>query len=123
MTDVAAWNALAKLHHLNEVEVVQLMTCTPVVLLHQWQLDEAAASVREHHHARRHDALVNVLCILLRAELQPALLPSSLVLATLMVALEREERATPEMAVAVRLARVLACKLERVYQFSKSFSK
>ena len=45
----------------------------------------------------------------------------TLAVATLCVGLEREEAVTPGMAVAVRLARVLACKLEQVYAFSKSF--
>ena len=123
MADVAAWHALAQLHHLNEVEILQLMTCVPVVLSHQWQMDDAAASLQGYHVGSNHEQLTNVLCVLLRAEMRPALSCSSLSMATLMVALECEEKATADMAVAVRLARVLACKLERVFKFSDSFQK
>ena len=115
------WQELAKVYHLHQVELVQLIACTPVLLQHQWQMDAAAASIRQHHLEREHEQLVNVLCILVRAELRPELCASTLSLATLMVALQFEEAGTTGMAVAVRLARVLACKLERVYQFSKAF--
>ena len=125
MAEVAKkdWQALAKVYHLHQVELSQLIDCTPVHLLHQWEMDEAAYSLREHHLARDHVQLVNVLCILGRAEMQSDLSPTALSVAALMLALEREESVSSGMAVAVRLARMLACKLERQYQFSKSFSK
>ncbi len=123
MADVAAWNALAKLHDLNAFEVSELMTCTPTLIAHQHQLDDAADSVAEAQAECNHERLNKVLCVLLRAELCPHLRCGALSLATLSIALEREERITPNMAVAVRLARVLACKLERVYTFARLFQE
>ena len=121
MTDVKAWHALAKLHHLNAFEVEELMTCVPTRIAHQHQLDAAAHSVREARAEGDHERLSKVLCVLLRAELCPRLSCGALSVATLSVGLEREERVTPDMAVGVRLARVLACKLERVYTFARLF--
>lgn len=123
MADVAAWHALAKLHHLNELEVARLMTCTPVAITQQRRLDAAAVDIREAHLERDHERLAQTFCELLRADLAPRLGCGALCLATLMVALERDEGLTPDMAVGVRLARVLSCKLERVYAFSKLFKE
>jgi hypothetical protein len=121
MTDVDAWRALAKLHHLNAIEVDALKSCLPTLVAEQRQLDDAAHSIRTAHGERNHERLSKLLCVLLRADLAPVLSCGALAVATLCVGLEREEVVTPGMAVAVRLARVLACKLERVYAFSKSF--
>ena len=123
MADVQAWNALAKLHDLNAFEVETLMTCVPTRIAHQHQLDDAAHSVRLAHAERNHEQLSKVLCVLLRAELSPRLSCGALSVATLSVGLAREERVTADMAVAVRLARVLACKLERVYTFARLFQE
>lgn len=123
MVDVAAWHALAELHHLDELEILQLRTCTPVAITHQRQLDDAAFGIREAHLQRDHTRLAKAFCVLLRAELAPVLGCGAACLATLTVALERDEGLTPDMAMAVRLARVLSCKLERVYAFSKSFKE
>jgi len=123
MADVQAWNALAKLHDLNAFEVETLMTCAPTRIAHQHQLDDAARSVREARAEGDHERLSKVLCVLLRAELCPRLICGTLSVATLSLGLEREERVTPDMAVAVRLARVLACKLERVYTFARLFQE
>ena len=117
------WQALAQVYHLHQVELLQLIDCTKVHLVDQWEMDEAAYSLREHYMARDHEKLVNVLCILGRAEMCSDLSPAALSVAALMVALQREESVSSGMAVAVRLARMLACKLERQYQFSKLFSK
>jgi hypothetical protein len=123
MVDVSAWNALAQLHSLNEIDVEQLMSCTPAVIAHQWQLDAAANSIREARLECDHEQLAKALCVLLRAELLPSLCCGAVCVQVLTIALLCDHGATPDMAVAVRLARVLSCKLERVYSFSKCFKK
>ena len=123
MTDVAAWQALGNQHGVTYDELVQVMTCRPAKIDEEWQLRDAAACIREAHSADDSVLLTDALCILLRAEISPTLCCAAVCEETLMVALERDEETPIDMSVAVRLARMLACKLERVFNFSAHFAK
>ena len=123
MTDVEAWQALGHQHGVSYDELVQVMTCRPAKIDEDWQLRDAAKCIREAHAAGDSVLLTDALCILLRAEISSTLCCASVCEETLMVALERDEDTTVDMSVAVRLARMLACKLERIFHFSARFSK
>ena len=123
MVDVAAWQALGNQHGVTYDELVQVMTCRPAKIDEEWQLRDAAACIREAHSSGDSVLLTDALCILLRADISPTLCCAAVCEETLMVALERDEETTIDMSVAVRLARMLACKLERVFNFSAHFAK
>ena len=123
MTDVEAWQALGHQHGVSYDELVQVMTCRPAKIDQDWQLRDAAACIREAHTKGDSVLLTDALCIVLRAEISPTLCCAAVCEETLMVALERDEDTTIDMSVAVRLARMLACKLERVFKFTTHFAK
>ena len=123
MVDVAAWQALGHQHNVSYDELVQVMTCRPAKIDQDWQLSDAAKCIREAHAAGNSVLLTDALCVLLRAEISSTLCCAAVCEETLMVALERDEDTTIDMSVAVRLARMLACKLERIFHFSAHFSK
>jgi len=123
MVDVAAWQALGNQHGVTYDELVQVMTCRPARIDEEWQLSDAAKCIREAHATGDSVLLTDALCILLRAEISPTLCCASVCEETLMVALERDEETTIDMSVAVRLARMLACKLERVFKFTAHFAR
>tara|TARA_X000001036_G_scaffold199102_1_gene187347 strand:+ start:3579 stop:3974 length:396 start_codon:yes stop_codon:yes gene_type:complete len=123
MTDVEAWQALGHQHGVSYDELVQVMTCRPAKIDQDWQLRDAAACIREAHTKGDSVLLTDALCILLRAEISPTLCCAAVCEETLIVALERDEDTTIDMSVAVRLARMLACKLERVFKFTAHFAK
>jgi hypothetical protein len=110
--DDDGWVSLADVHALTETEVQQLMDCTAMVVDSSWQLVVIGAQMRQADDERRTDRLARLLCVLIRAEVAEGVDTSPLEDTTLRVALRCEDVVPPEMASCVRLARVLACKLD-----------
>ena len=110
--DDDGWVSLADVHALTETEVQQLMDCTAMVVDSSWQLVVIGAQMRQADDERQTDRLARLLCVLIRAEVAEGVDTSPLEDTTLRVALRCEDVVPPEMASCVRLARVLACKLD-----------
>jgi len=112
LDDDDGWASLADVHALTEAEVQQLMDCAAMVVDASWQVVVLAAQMQQADSERRTDRLARLLCLLVRAEFDEGVDTAPLEETTLRVALRCEEVVAPEMASCVRLARVLACKLD-----------
>ena len=112
LDDDDGWESLADVHALTETEVEQLMGCAAMVVDASWQVVVIAAQMRQADGECRTDRLARLLCLLIRSEIAEGVDTAPLDDTTLRVALRCEEVVPPEMASCVRLARVLACKLD-----------
>lgn len=112
LDDDDGWRSLADVHALTETEVAQLMGCAAMVVDASWQVVVIAAQMRQADGECRVDRLARLLCLLIRAEIAEGVDTAPLDDTTLRVALRCEDVVPPEMASCVRLARVLACKLD-----------
>jgi hypothetical protein len=110
--DDDGWVSLADVHALTETEVQQLMGCEAMVVDASWQVVVIDAQMKRADVEHRTDRLARLLCLLIRAEVAEGVDTSPLEETTLRVALRCEEVVSPDMASCVRLARVLACKLD-----------
>ena len=112
--DPVSWQGLAELHALADAEVEQLMGCRVVRVDETWQAELVAAQLREAHEAGDAGRLAGLLCTMVRAEIAEGVVTRPFEETTLRVALGCEERSSAAMASCVRLARLLACKLDAV---------
>lgn len=113
-TNDVGWKGLADLHALADVEIEQLMSCRVVRVDETWQAEVVAAQLCEAHAAGDADRLAHLLCLLVRAEIADDAATRALESITLRVALRCEDAVPAVMASCVRLARLLACKLDDV---------
>lgn len=112
LDDDDGWESLADVHALTETEVAQLMGCAAMVVDESWQVVVIAAQMRQADYESRADRLARLLCLLVRAEIAEGVDTAPLEDTTLRIALRCEDATSLEMAACVRLARVLACKLD-----------
>ena len=112
--DRVSWQGLAELHALADAEVEQLMGCRVARVDETWQAEQVAAQLREAHAAGDAGRLAGLLCTMARAEIAEGVVTRPFEETTLRVALGCEERSSAAMASCVRLARLLACKLDAV---------
>lgn len=112
LDDDDGWRSLADVHALTGTEVGQLMNCAAMVVDESWQVVVIAAQMRQADGECRMDRLARLLCLLIRAEIAEGVDTASLDDPTLRIALRCEDVVSLEMASCVRLARVLACKLD-----------
>jgi hypothetical protein len=112
LDDDDGWESLADVHALTETEVGQLMGCAAMVVDASWQVVVIAAQMQQADGELRTDRLARLLCLLIRAEIAEGVDTAPLEDTTLRIALRCEDAASLEMASCVRLARVLACKLD-----------
>lgn len=110
--DDDGWVSLAEVHALTETEVHRLMGCAAMVVDESWQVVAIDAQMKRADVEHQTDRLARLLCLLIRAEVVEGIDTSPLEDTTLRVALRCEEVVPPDMASCVRLARVLACKLD-----------
>ena len=110
--DDDGWVSLADVHALTETEVQQLMGCEAMVVDASWQVAVIGAQVWQADAEHETGRLARLLCLLIRAEVAEGIDTSPLEETTLRVALRCEELVPPDMVSCVRLARVLACKLD-----------
>lgn len=107
-----AWDGLAKAHKLHPVEVELLMSCKVVHVEEFWQVEVVRAKLQEAHDGDDTEQITKLLCSLVRATVMPGVCTGPLADITLRIALRQEECVSLPMASCVRLARVLACKLD-----------
>lgn len=112
--DRVSWQGLADLHALADAEVEQLMKSRVVRVDETWQAELVAAQLHEANVAGDTDRLAGLLCIVARAEIVEGVDTRAFEEVTLRIALRREECDSVQMASCVRLARLLACKLDAV---------
>lgn len=112
LDDDDGWASLADVHALSQAEVAQLMGCAAMVVDESWQVVVIDAQMRQADSECRTDRLARLLCLLVRAEIAEGVDTAPLDHTTLRIALQCEDVVPPDMASCVRLARVLACKLD-----------
>tara|TARA_Y100000739_G_scaffold224636_1_gene229373 strand:+ start:321 stop:758 length:438 start_codon:yes stop_codon:yes gene_type:complete len=113
--DDIGWQSLAEVHALDDVEIEQLMCCRVVRVDEQWQIELLASQLRSADTGCEATRLMRLLCMLVRAEMTTGgVSTAALDDVTLRIALREESDVSLVMASCVRLARVLACKLDAV---------
>ena len=106
------WGGLAKVHQLNSAEVELLVSCRVVQVEELWQVEVVRAKLQEAYDGDDTEQMTKLLCSLIRAIVVPGVSTLPLEDVTLRIALRQEESVSLPMASCVRLARVLACKLD-----------
>ena len=108
------WAAFGTMHNLAIRDVESLMMCRQIALTEDAHLallrNQLQSAITERDHARVH----NVLCLLIRAKIEVDDDVAALALVVLGLALRNDEKAVGTEAVCVRLARVLAVKLDEL---------
>lgn len=100
------------MHKLNSIEIELLMSCRVVEVDELWQVEVVHSKLQEAYDGDDHEQMTKLLCSLIRAIFVPGVSTQPLEDVTLRIALRQEERVSLPMASCVRLARVLACKLD-----------
>ena len=103
---------LSESHALASGEIEQLMRCSVVRVQDTSQIELLAKQLRATLQAHGVDRLQQLLCLLVRAEIAAGVETKALGPPTLRLALRHEQHVSSLMASCVRLARVLACKLD-----------
>lgn len=111
-SEVERWGGLAEAHALLPVEIELLMSCKVVQMEEAWQVEAVRRELQEAYDGDDTQQITKLLCSLVRAVVAPALITTPLGDVTLRIALREEERVSLPMASCVRLARLLACKLD-----------
>tara|TARA_B110000208_G_C11314110_1_gene263611 strand:- start:79 stop:456 length:378 start_codon:yes stop_codon:yes gene_type:complete len=106
------WGGLASAHALLPMEIELLMSCKVVEIDERWQVEVVQSKLQEAYDADDTEQITKLLCSLVRAVVAPQLSTAPLEDVTLRIALRQEERVSLPMASCVRLARLLACKLD-----------
>tara|TARA_X000001036_G_scaffold257049_1_gene239071 strand:- start:93 stop:494 length:402 start_codon:yes stop_codon:yes gene_type:complete len=122
-TEPNGWHLLAKRHELQPVEIALLMSCKVVEIDEAWQVEAMRAMLEEAYDAEDTVRITKLLCSLVRAVFSPRVFTSPLEEVTLRIALECEERVSLPMESCVRLARVLACKLDALCGLSQIYAE
>lgn len=112
--DDIGWQSLADVHALEDEEIEHLMRCKVVQIRDDWQIDLVASQLRNTDNDGDATRLRRLLCMLVRAEIREHIATSALDDVTLRIALREVEHVSGPMASCVRLARLLACKLDAV---------
>jgi len=93
-------------------EVELLMSCKVVQIDEGWQMEVVGSKLQEAYQGNDTEQITKLLCSLVRAVVSPKLSITPLEDVTLRIALRQEECVSLPMASCVRLARLLACKLD-----------
>ena len=112
--DDIGWQSLADVHALEDEEIEHLMRCKVVHIRDDWQVDLVASQLRSTDNDGDAVRLRRLLCMMVRAEIRERVATTALDDVTLRIALREVEHVPDPMASCVRLARVLACKLDAV---------
>lgn len=112
--DDDCWHGLAELHSLKSVEIRLLMSCRVVRVCKTSAVEVIAWKLRASYTNNDANELQRLLCLLIRAEIADGVETRCLESLTLGIALRCEDSVSVVMASSVRLARLLACKLDAV---------
>lgn len=111
-SEAERWGGLAEAHELLPPEVELLMNCKVVQIDEGWQMEIVGSKLQEAYRDDDTEQITKLLCSLVRAVVSPNLSITPLEDVTLRIALRQEECVSLPMASCVRLARLLACKLD-----------
>ena len=106
------WGGLAEAHELRPIEIELLRSCKVVQIAELWQMELVRSKLQEAYDGDDAEQITKLLCSLVRAVVEPSVSTRGLGDVTMRIALRREERVSMPMSSCVRLARVLACKLD-----------
>lgn len=106
------WQEVGALHALAYHDVLLLMSCREAHLTENWQAEIVRCKLEEARAADKPRSEEELLCFLIRAQVDPRVDLNGLGAIVLERAMCDEERAGPREAGCVRLARVLAVKLD-----------
>ena len=106
------WGGLAETHELRPIEIALLRSCKVVQIAELWQMELVRSKLQEAYDGDDAEQITKLLCSLVRAVVEPSVSTRGLGDVTMRIALRREERVSMPMSSCVRLARVLACKLD-----------
>tara|TARA_B100000795_G_scaffold155605_1_gene116745 strand:- start:3420 stop:3806 length:387 start_codon:yes stop_codon:yes gene_type:complete len=113
--ETTTWQELANIHALNDYEIENLMSCRPSEIVEMWQMSIVSQKLLKAYTEKNNDDLIDLLCILTRANIG-VVVSKKIVDTVFRIALVQEDRVSLPMASCVRVARVLACKLDRLGQ-------
>lgn len=94
------------------IEIELLRSCKVVQIAELWQMELVRSKLQEAYDGDDAEQITKLLCSLVRAVVEPSVSTRGLGDVTMRIALRREERVSMPMSSCVRLARVLACKLD-----------
>ncbi len=110
--EIDGWSGLAEAHELQPIDVELLMSCKVVQIDALWKMEFVCSKLQEAYEGDDAEQITKLLCSLVRAVVEPGVTTRSLEDVTLRIALRPEECVSLPMSSCVRLARVLACKLD-----------
>lgn len=113
------WAALGSLHCLQYYDVESLMSCRQIMLSESWHVVILKERLEDAITKRDFETAEMYLCLLIRAEMETDVGCSGLGVVVLQLALRNESAAGLAEAMCVRLARVLAVKLDKLRQINK----
>lgn len=116
---LGGWGGLAEAHELQPIEIEWLMSCKVVQIAELWQMEFVRDKLQEAYDGDDAEQITKLLCSLVRAVVEPGVSTKGLGDVTMRIALRREERVSLPMSSCVRLARVLACKLDALGDLSQ----
>ena len=107
-----AWQEIGALHALAYQDVLLLMSCREAHLTENWQAETVRCKLEEARAAGKPQSEEELLCFLIRAQVDPHVDLNGLGAIVLERAMRDEASVSPSEAGCVRLARVLAVKLD-----------
>ena len=110
--EIDGWSGLAEAHELQPIDVELLMSCKVVRIDKLWKMEMVCSKLQKAYDGDDAEQITKLLCSLVRAVVEPGVTTQPLEDVTLRIALRTEECVSLPMASCVRLARVLACKLD-----------
>tara|TARA_B100000780_G_scaffold102554_1_gene71724 strand:+ start:1037 stop:1405 length:369 start_codon:yes stop_codon:yes gene_type:complete len=110
------WAALGTMHNLGYYDIESLMECRTIILTEAWHLSILQERLQAAIVENKYDDVLTNVCLLIRAEMMVAMTSSGLGAVVLELALRDEKYATLEEGICIRLARVLAVKLDKLRQ-------
>lgn len=111
-SEAERWGGLAETHALLPVDIELLMSCKVVEIDERWQVEVVQSKLQAAYEGEDTEQITKLLGSLVRAVVSPELSTTPLEDVTLRIALRHEHHVSLPMASCVRLARLLACKLD-----------
>ena len=112
LEEFGGWGCLAHEHSLTNIDLQLLTSCKVVNVRKGWQVEVARSKLQQAYDEDNADHLTKLLCSMVRAIISEDVCTHPLTDVTLRIALRRDECLPAAMSSCVRLARLLACKLD-----------
>ena len=113
-TQTGRWQSIGAIHHLNSFEIEQLMSCRAVEISEAWQLDILTAKLDDAMSSGDYDSIGNLISLAIRSTIKTNIINVRLGQIVLALGLRDDTLVGFDEATCVRLARVLAVKLDKL---------